>query len=65
MDPETGYYVNPSNGNLIDPDTGYEYSASSLPENIGTGKASVKAGAAADSDNDSENDKPEETEAAE
>lgn len=65
VDPETGYYVNPSNGNLIDPDTGYEYSASSLPENIGTGKASVKAGTAADSDNDSENDKPEETEAAE
>lgn len=65
VDPETGYYVNPSNGNLIDPDTGYEYSASSLPENIGTGRASVKAGTAADSDNDSENDKPEETEAAE
>ena len=65
VDPETGYYVNPSNGNLIDPDTGYEYSASSLPENIGTGKASVKAGTAADSDNDSENDKPEETEDAE
>lgn len=65
VDPETGYYVNPSNGNLIDPDTGYEYSESSLPENIGTGKASVKAGTAADSDNDSENDKPEETEAAE
>lgn len=65
VNPETGYYVNPSNGNLIDPDTGYEYSASSLPENIGTGKASVKAGTAADSDNDSENDKPEETEAAE
>ena len=65
VDPETGYYVNPSNGNLIDPDTGYEYSALSLPENIGTGKASVKAGTAADSDNDSENDKPEETEAAE
>lgn len=65
VDPETGYYVNPSNGNLIDPDTGYEYSASSLPENIGTGKASVKAGAAADSDNDSADDKPEETEAAE
>lgn len=65
VDPETGYYVNPSNGNLIDPDTGYEYSASSLPENIGTGKASVKAGTAADSDNDSENDKPEETETAE
>lgn len=65
VDPKTGYYVNPSNGNLIDPDTGYEYSASSLPENIGTGKASVKAGTAADSDNDSENDKPEETEAAE
>ena len=65
VDPETGYYVNPSNGNLIDPDTGYEYSASSLPENIGTGKASVKAGTAADTDNDSENDKPEETEAAE
>lgn len=65
VNPETGYYVNPSNGNLIDPDTGYEYSASSLPENIGTGRASVKAGTAADSDNDSENDKPEETEAAE
>ena len=65
VNPETGYYVNPFNGNLIDPDTGYEYSASSLPENIGTGKASVKAGTAADSDNDSENDKPEETEAAE
>lgn len=65
VDPETGYYVNPSNGNLIDPDTGYEYSASSLPENIGTGKASVKAGAAADSDNDSADDKPEETETAE
>lgn len=65
VDPETGYYVNPSNGNLIDPDTGYEYSASSLPENIGTGKASVKAGAAADSDNDSADDKSEETEAAE
>mgnify|MGYP002725246821 FL=1 len=65
VDPETGYYVNPSNGNLIDPDTGYEYSASSLPENIGTGKASVKAGTAADSDNDSEKNKPEETEAAE
>lgn len=65
VDPETGYYVNPSNGNLIDPDTGYEYSASSLPENIGIGKASVKAGTAADSDNDSEKDKPEETEAAE
>ena len=65
VDPETGYYVNPSNGNLIDPDTGYEYSASSLPENIGIGKASGKAGTAADSDNDSEKDKPEETEAAE
>ena len=65
VDPETGYYVNPSNGNLIDPDIGYEYSASSLPENIGTGKASMKAGAAADSDNDSADDKPEETEAAE
>ncbi len=50
VDAATGFYINPNNGNLIDPNTGYEYSSSALPENLGTGKASNAAGAAADSE---------------
>ncbi len=50
VDAATGFYINPNNGNLIDPNTGYEYSTSALPENLGTGKASNAAGSAADSD---------------
>ncbi len=50
VDSETGYYINPNNGNLIDPNTGYEYSSTSLPDNLGTGKASTAAGSAADSE---------------
>lgn len=50
VDSATGYYINPNNGNLIDPNTGYEYSSTSLPDNLGTGKASTAAGSAADSE---------------
>ena len=50
VDSKTGYYINPNNGNLIDPNTGYEYSSTSLPDNLGTGKASTAAGSAADSE---------------
>ena len=30
-----GYYIDPNNGNLIDPDTGFEYGADSLGEDQG------------------------------
>ena len=50
VDAATGYYINPTTGGLIDPNTGHEYSSSSLPDNLGTGKASGNAGGAADSE---------------
>ncbi len=50
VDEATGYYINPVTGGLIDPNTGHEYSSSSLPDNLGTGKASGNAGGVADSE---------------